>query len=214
MTHSLIIGLATFTGAFFRRYSTDLSPVLKYIVHQLYSGQTSEIIVLEKLILKMTGLEPLPSLTDTQIKVMTGGPLLRIEVITSGLRGAGSAVTQATSLNAERLAHTLVNTNLAFPLLVQVAQQRQACVYKARDAYLKSIAYLFDATHGVLMQYLDFLTNPIAVSLEVYNSFIPPLSDLVNAFGIPPSIAMQIIRPRLNKAIAVWRLFFWFHFIN
>ena len=54
-------GLASFTGGLFRRYNADFSYILKYIVHQLYSGQTSEIIVLEKLILKMAGIEPLPS---------------------------------------------------------------------------------------------------------------------------------------------------------
>ena len=50
----------------FRRYSADLSPVLKYIVHQLYSGlgRTTEIVVLRELIWKMAGIEPLPDSWD------------------------------------------------------------------------------------------------------------------------------------------------------
>ena len=43
--------------------------MLKYIVHQLYASQTSEIIVLEKLILKMAGIEPLPSLSDVKVQL-------------------------------------------------------------------------------------------------------------------------------------------------
>ena len=39
----------------FRRYSADLPPLLKYIVHQLYAVQTTEIVVLRELIWKMGG---------------------------------------------------------------------------------------------------------------------------------------------------------------
>ena len=40
----------------FRRYSADLTPVLKYIVHQLYNGQPTEIVVLRELVWKMAGI--------------------------------------------------------------------------------------------------------------------------------------------------------------
>lgn len=198
-----ISGLATFSGALLRRYATDSSSLLKYIVHQLYSGQTTEIIVLEKLILRMAGIEPLPSLSDTQIAAMAGGPTLRIEAVGSDLRGAGLDVTEAAFKGPQRLGKTLIDTKLAFPILAQVAQQRQACVFKAKDAYLKSIAYLFDATHGVLFQYLDLITTPSVIPLEDYRQIIPPLSELSGLYGVSPPIAMQIYRPMLNDAIAV-----------
>ncbi|KAI5124799.1 hypothetical protein M0805_005432 [Coniferiporia weirii] len=194
--------LATFTGALFRRYSTDLSPVLKYIVHQLYNGQTSEIIVLEKLILKMAGIEPLPSLSDAQITAMGGGPTLRIEAVASDIRGAALDASEVSQKGPQRLGKTLIDTKLAFPILVQVAQQRQACIFKAKDAHLKSIASLFDATHGVLFQYLDLLTTPAAVSMDDYTKTIPVLSELVNVYGVSLPVAMQIFRPMLNDAIA------------
>ena len=139
------LGLSTFTGSLCRRYSGDLPSVLQYIVHQLYNGQTSEIVVLEKLILKMAGIEPLPSLSDTQIAAMAGGPTLRTEAVASDLRGAAFNWETAAYRGTTRLGKALIETKLAFPLLVQVAQQRQACVFKAKDAHLKSIAFLFDA---------------------------------------------------------------------
>ena len=141
----MISDLATFTGSLYRRYSTDLTPILKYIVHQLYGGQTSEIVVLEKLILKMAGIEPLPTLSDAQIVAMAGGPTLRIEAVASNLRGAGFEYSEAVLKGSYRLEKALVETKLAFPLLIQVAQQRQMCIFKAKDTHLKSIAYLFDA---------------------------------------------------------------------
>jgi len=55
LTTFLLIGLASFTGMLFRRYSADLPPLLKYIVHQLYAVQTTEIVVLRELIWKMGG---------------------------------------------------------------------------------------------------------------------------------------------------------------
>ncbi|TDL29757.1 hypothetical protein BD410DRAFT_710827 [Rickenella mellea] len=193
--------LAMFTGALFRRYSSDLTPLLKYIVHQLYSGQTTEIIVLEKLILKMAGIGPLPSISDTQITAMAGGPTLRIETVASEIRGAGFDTTEVALKGTSRLGKALMDTQLAFPLLVQVAQQRQACVFRAKDAHLKSIAGGFDTTHGVLLQYLDLLSTPSAVPLADYRGIIPSLADLCNTYGISPPIALQVLRPLLNDAI-------------
>ncbi|KAG6897219.1 hypothetical protein C0992_003417 [Termitomyces sp. T32_za158] len=92
--------LASFTGMLFRRYSADLTPVLTYVMHQLYNGQTTELVVLKELIWKMAGIEPLPSLSDAQVTAMAGGPILRIESIASATRGArldpGDAVLKET----------------------------------------------------------------------------------------------------------------------
>jgi THO complex subunit 2 len=129
----------------FRRYSADLTPVLKYVVHQLYSGQTSEITVLRELIWKMAGIEPLPTLSDAQVLAMAGGPTLRIQAIAQETRGAQADPSDINLRGPYRLGRALVDSSLALPLLVQVAQQRQACVFNVPDAPLKSLAGLFDA---------------------------------------------------------------------
>ena len=129
----------------FRRYSADLTPVIKYIVHQLYNGQTTEIIVLRELIWKMAGIEPLPSLSDTQVSAMAGGSMLRIEALASNTRGARLDPSEVTLRGPQRLGKTLLDSSLALPLLIQVAQQRQACVFVAQDTHLKSLASLYDA---------------------------------------------------------------------
>ncbi|KAF5326374.1 hypothetical protein D9611_000002 [Ephemerocybe angulata] len=48
--------LAGFTGMLFRRYNTDLKPVLKYVVHRLHADVTSDITTLKELIWKMAGI--------------------------------------------------------------------------------------------------------------------------------------------------------------
>ena len=142
---SFLLGLASFTGMLFRRYSADLTPVLKYIVHQLHNGQATEIVVLRELIWKMAGIEPLPSLSESQMAAMAGGPSLRIEAISSEARGARLDPADAMLKGPLRLGKGLLESSLALPLLIQVAQQRQACVYKAPNAHLKSLAGLYDA---------------------------------------------------------------------
>lgn len=132
----------------FRRYSADLTPVLKYIVHQLHNGQTTEIVVLRELIWKMAGIQPLPSLSESQMAAMAGGPALRIEAIASTTRGARLDPGDATLKGPQRLGRGLLDSSLALPLLIQVAQQRQACVYKAPNAHLKSLAGLYDAVRS------------------------------------------------------------------
>jgi len=129
----------------FRRYSADLTPVLKYIVHQLHNGKTTEIIVLRELIWKMAGIQPLPSLSEPQMTAMAGGPALRIEAIASTTRGARLDPGDAVLKGPQRLGKGLLDSSLALPLLIQVAQQRQACVYRAPNAHLKSLAGLYDA---------------------------------------------------------------------
>ena len=128
----------------FRRYSADLTPVLKYVVHQLHNGQTTELVVLRELIWKMAGIEPLPTLSDSQVAAMAGGPVLRVEAVASSTCGARLDPGDAVLKGPQRLGRSLLESSLALPLLIQVAQQRQACVFNAGDTHLKSLASLYD----------------------------------------------------------------------
>jgi THO complex subunit 2 len=207
----------------FRRYSADLSPLLKYIVHQLYAGQTTEIVVLRELIWKMAGIEPLPSLSEAQISAMAGGPTLRIEAVASSARGARLDPGDAVLKGPQRLGKALLDSQIALPLLVQVAQQRQSAVHKIPDAHLKSLASLYDTvsfyshalylefwsgidklgqTHGVLLQYLELLTSPAVIQSQDYaQKVVPTLAELGEKYGICPPICMQIIRPILHSSL-------------
>uniref|UniRef100_A0A0W0FKZ3 THO complex subunit 2 n=1 Tax=Moniliophthora roreri TaxID=221103 RepID=A0A0W0FKZ3_MONRR len=201
-TSDWLQSLASFAGMVFRRFGTNLTPYITYIVHQLQAGQTTEIVVLRELIWKMAGIEPLPSLSDSQIAAMAGGPTLRIEAIASGIRGARQEPGDATLRAPYRLGKALLEGSLALPLLIQVAQQRQSAVFLARDAHVKSLASLYDTTHGVLLQYLELLTTPAVISPQDYaNKILPPLGDLGEKYGISAPICMQIIRPVLHTQL-------------
>ncbi|OBZ76414.1 THO complex subunit 2 [Grifola frondosa] len=202
-TSDWLQNLASFSGMLYRNFSADMTPLLKYVVHQLYNGQTTEIIVLRELIWKMVGIEPLPSLSDSQIAAMAGGPTLRIEAVASTTRGARVDPSNGTHLRApSRIGKYLMDSSLALPLLIQIAQQRQSCVFRAPDAHLKSLASLYDTTHGVLLQYLEMLNSPTVISSQDYaENVLPSLTELNEKYGISAPICMQIIRPVLNAAL-------------
>ncbi|KAJ3723327.1 transcription factor/nuclear export subunit protein 2-domain-containing protein [Lentinula raphanica] len=201
-TSDWLQSLASFTGMLFRRYNASMGPILSYIVHQLQNGQTTEIVVLRELIWKMADIEPLPSLSDSQIQAMAGGPALRIEAIASSTRGARMDPSEGSRASIQRLGQGLIDTSLALPLLIQVAQQRQSSVFLAKDAHIKSLAGLYDTTHGVLLQYLELLTTPLVLSPQDYaTKVLPPLRDLCEKYGICAPMCMQIIRPVLHAQL-------------
>ena len=100
--------------------------------------------MLKELIWKMAGIEPLPDLSDSQVLAMAGGPTLRVEAVASDTRGARLDPSDNGLKSPQRLGKALLDSSLALPLLIQVAQQRQSCVFKAPDAHLKSLASLYD----------------------------------------------------------------------
>lgn len=150
-------------------------------MHQLYNGQTTELVVLKELIWKMAGIEPLPSLSDAQVTAMAGGPILRIESIASATRGARLDPGDAVLKGPWRLGKALLDSSLALSLLIQVAQQRQACVFKAPDTHLKSLASLYDTvcvSYFVCLSSGSFLLNADPrCPTPIFRPFDIPFSD-------------------------------------
>jgi THO complex subunit 2 len=137
--------LSSFAAMVMHRYTTqELTQLLKYIVHQLSNRQTTEIVVLQDLIGKMSGIEPLPSMSDYQVAAMSGGPMLRIEAVAPAQRGSQQNWMNLHPQSASKLARHMLDSGLATPLLVLVCQQRQACVFNTAKAHLRSLSSLFD----------------------------------------------------------------------
>lgn len=143
----------------FRRFTADLTPLLQYIVHQLYNGATTETVVLKELIMKLAGIEPLPNLSDSQVITMAGGPILRIEAIASTTRGARADPNDTVLKGPARLGKALTESGLARPLLIQIAQQRQAAAHQSQNTHLKALAGLFDGVNTIQEFYLKILVT-------------------------------------------------------
>ncbi|KDQ14762.1 hypothetical protein BOTBODRAFT_32521 [Botryobasidium botryosum FD-172 SS1] len=200
--------LALFTGTVFKKFSAmDPSPMLQYVANQLRNNQSKELLVLRELIARMTNIEPQENLSDDQVVCMGGGPVLRIEALAKEKRGALSAKLQAgNTIGARRLITSLNKVNLTLPLLIEVAQQRESCVFTVpeHETHLKYLSNLFDECQAVLFQYVELLVT--ALSPADYASMLPSLYDLCKKYKIQPSIAFHILRPALHEPILAHNL--------
>jgi THO complex subunit 2 len=127
---------------------SSLPVILQYLVNQLNSGNSKDLIVLREIISRMTAIEPFADLSDAQVLSLAGGRYLRNEVFQqTDIAQAGKRVQMTQLANARiRLQNSLFSgkdRSLAMPLLVNIALQRQACL-KNTEAHLKSLGALFD----------------------------------------------------------------------
>lgn len=142
--------LAIFCGTVFRKHAIDLRGILQYVANKLKSEESFDLLVLKQLIEKMSGMEtaegefvpvqpsssaclppyplitPLPlshtlaDLTDEQMQALSGGETLRAEAGSF----AQSKNTKERKKAIARLREAILQEQLAIPLLLLIAQQR------------------------------------------------------------------------------------------
>ncbi|KTW25881.1 hypothetical protein T552_03155 [Pneumocystis carinii B80] len=190
-------GLASFCGRLFKRYSNmDPITVIFYIVNQLKISNTFDLIVLKELIAQMGGILPPTNLSESQIQSLAGGEYLK--QIAMSLIYDSKIISSKSSL---RLLKALVESNLAGPLLILIAQQRLVCIYRLKDsnAPLKLLANLLDECQNVLVQYVEFLTTNLDFSN--FSKLVPTIPDMCLKYGIEPVVAFYIARTKINEEI-------------
>lgn len=190
--------LASFTGAFYRKYaSMDGTPVLQYLVHQLAQGHGNDLIVLSELILKMAGMEPVGELSEAQTAALSGGPLLQSEatlaLISAPTPTAALLARNALKKGSARLHRMLLQSRLALPLLVLMAQYRQQCIWKT-ETHIKSLSSAFDTAQSYLFQYAHFL---VAQGAQAYAELVPTPVEWIQRYGVDVPLAFHLARPRL-----------------
>lgn len=137
--------LTLFCGAISKRYpqSIELESLLYYIRHQLQDLNSFDLLLLKELLSQMAGIDVFEDLTENEIEGQCGGPFLRAETIPiKPPKGIKRATT--------KLKETLIKTNLLFPILMGVAQQRTVILFKTETQHLKLIGDLYDKVncHG------------------------------------------------------------------
>ena len=213
--------LASFCGHLARRYQdVDLASLLQYLANALKDDQSVDLLVLKELIARMTGCEALEDMSDAQIEAMAGGETLRAEAVVGA---KGSVTTRQRLKGVARLRHALTRgpDPLAAPLLVLIAQRRQALAYEDEDGgdddfggarggvyggggggfgarrHLKLTSQLYDSCQETLFHYCDFLAAAYPDPRE-YAAMLPSLRELVHDHGIEPGIAFHVWRPVLR----------------
>jgi THO complex subunit 2 len=194
-----LLALSRFAGKVCKRYSImNISPIIQYVNHQLYIGNSTDLVILKELIAQMAGVVPDTDFTDAQLTAMTGGEVLRRQTLIN-LQDKRYESTKT----AKRLMRALTDTKLAGPLLLSIAQHRQSAIYSIpdEDAHIKLLATMIDDTQLTLFQYLDLLRSNLAV--EEFDKHVPGIAELLRDFGLSPPLAFMIGRAsiayRLSK---------------
>ncbi|KAG9241052.1 transcription factor/nuclear export subunit protein 2-domain-containing protein [Calycina marina] len=193
--------LSQFSGEVFTKHSDmGISPVLQYVNNQLYRGNAEDLLILEDLMSGLAGIVPATNFNDTQLSGMTGGPLLRRITL---IRAEDKRFTLKSS--CARLMKALVDTNIAGPLLVSMAQHRQANIYNMldEDSNVKVLGTMFDNITVTLFQYLDLLRSNM--SEEEFDSHVPYIPELLTEYGVDPTIAFMIGRTSFAYRMAIYK---------
>lgn len=185
--------LASFGGSVFKKYPIDISGLLQHVANQLIAGKSLDLLILKEVVQKMAGIEASEELTVEQLEAMTGGELLRSE---------GGYFNQLRNVkkSSQRLKEALLDQDLAIPLCLLMAQQRQCILFHEQEnSHIKLVGKLYDQCQDTLVQYGSFLAN--SLSMEDYAKRLPAVSALLSEYNIQADVAFFLSRPSLNHAI-------------
>ncbi|KAG8176346.1 hypothetical protein JTE90_003307 [Oedothorax gibbosus] len=185
--------LANFGGAVFKKYPIDISGLLQHVANQLIAGKSLDLLILKEVVQKMAGIEATEEMTSEQLEAMTGGELLRSE---------GGYFNQLRNVkkSSQRLKDSLLEQDLAIPLCLLMAQQRNCILFQeAENSHIKLVGKLYDQCQDTLVQYGSFLAN--SLNMEDYANRLPPVSVLLSEYSIQADVAFYLSRPSLSHAI-------------
>ncbi|XP_076148464.1 THO complex subunit 2 [Alosa pseudoharengus] len=184
---SWLQSLASLCGAVFRKYPIELAGLLQYVTNQLKAGKSFDLLILKEVVQKMAGIEITDEMTQEQLEAMTGGEQLKAE-------GGYFGQIRNTKKSSQRLKDALLEHELALPLCLLMAQQRNGVVFsEGGEKHLKLVGKLYDQCHDTLVQFGGFLASNL--STEDYIKRVPSVDILCNQFHTPHDAAFYLSRP-------------------
>ncbi|KAG2492057.1 hypothetical protein HYH03_009555 [Edaphochlamys debaryana] len=204
-------GLARFTGAACRRFSDlDVGAILQFLLNTLRQGDAFDLLVLQQIIVAMTGVRLEAVLSEEQLDALSGGPELVAEAVVLDAGEADAALGPGRVASAkdlakgrQRLLRALEDRpsggggSLALPLLILVAQQRSVIINHTDSKLIKFIATMYDRCQDTLLHLSEFLR--LALPGEAYAETVPMPDVLRRDFGIDVEVVWHIFRPVLSR---------------
>uniref|UniRef100_A0AAY4AW48 THO complex subunit 2 n=1 Tax=Denticeps clupeoides TaxID=299321 RepID=A0AAY4AW48_9TELE len=184
---SWLQSLASLCGAVFRKYPIELAGLLQYVTNQLKAGKSFDLLILKEVVQKMAGIEITDEMTSEQLEAMTGGEQLKAE-------GGYFGQIRNTKKSSQRLKDVLLEHELALPLCLLMAQQRNGVIFsEGGEKHLKLVGKLYDQCHDTLVQFGGFLASNL--STEDYIKRVPSIDVLCNQYHTPHDAAFYLSRP-------------------
>ncbi len=183
--------LASFIGQLFKKYKDiDVRPVLELVRNKLLDGSALELVVLENLILRMSGIEAgQMGMSEKQVAAQAGSTALK-----AAMRPI--AVEPNMNNSSARLRKAMDGAGVIAQLMVLIVQcGLKTAVYGAasEEASLKMIGDAYDKAHGCWIQYLSFLEQTITDG-AVLSQKLPSLADLIGKYKLSLPQALTCLR--------------------
>lgn len=157
----LPVAVSSFIGRLAKRYTAmPLEPLVQQIGNQLKRQSLADLITLKQLISKMSGIEVAQDLTKAQVACLAGGPLMQREAIDlTQIRHPPPPTDDNERMSRgrpkkppvydnsrHRLIQALQSSGLTLPILVAIAQAREACIFVATEnlGHTKQLGLAFD----------------------------------------------------------------------
>lgn len=189
-----LTSLSSFSSNIILRYKVEFIGFLDYISNQLKAGNSLDLVLLTDLIQKMTGIEAIQAITDEKLEALMGGDILRAE---------GAYYNQDrrnTRKSSARLKDALIESRLAMPLCISMAQLRDTIFFHQQDtSHLKLIGNLYDQCQETFVQYGAFVS--MNLSIEDYINYLPPVEKLMMEYKLDPDSAFFLARPMIMHKI-------------
>ena len=209
--------LAKFVGLLYRRHCTVVDGVVlpTYIVRRLRSGESTDLVVLESVILSALGTNANEmEVPVAQIQSFAGGAKLQSYCAhDSVLFSASVLFSTSTQMAMKALLQALLSHNLAQPLLLLLGQLRAQHFYIHDASNMASpLIARYDSINDVLQMLMHFFHNSESlVSSEAAPKFtglsklqLPSIASLIEDYGIDREISFAFARCTLASR-PVWK---------
>lgn len=148
-----LLSLANFCGSVVKKYPVELPGLLQFVANQLKAEKSLDLLILKDIVQKMAGIEATEEMTNDQLAAMSGGELLRAE-------GGYFNQVRNTKKSSMRLKDALLEQNLAMPLCILMAQQRNCILYHEQEhSHLKLVGKLYDQVILSKQMYVPYNNN-------------------------------------------------------
>lgn len=205
LTEGWLKNAAIFVAKVYTKYSgrMDPRPILEYISSQLLDreGELFVMKVLEELITSMGGVSLSGALSEESVLALCAGPRLRRFTLEKLGDNRYKGFVQKP---AERLMNHFRDSALAPPILIALADQVQAYLYRENQQKVpdKVVLFNFDNLKLNFMQFLEFLRHHLTT--EDFDTQIPNLVDLMSEYYLETEFAFHIARDSISaKANAI-----------
>jgi THO complex subunit 2 len=194
--------IATFSALTFKKYPIELIAIIQCVIDQLKMKKSCDLLIMQEIVQKMSGIEVLSEVNDLQLEAMAGGDLLRQEA------GYFNPIRNIKKC-ANRLKEALADHGLILPLCILLSQQRDYIVYadqvereqqrndggggSGEKKHLKLIGSFYDQCQDSLVQFSQFLSSTLTT--EEYIHIFPKIDELVNDLHVSPDVAFFLSRP-------------------